>query len=82
MWPSHTTPYSHGHLGFCYSSRRARALHTIRHAILMLTIDCGKATQLRDRNIPNCPRAFPPIRRTHLTMLILHPPYVSATHHI
>jgi len=60
----------------------ARALRTIRPAILMLTIGRGKVIQLRDRITMNCLPAFPPIRRTHLALLILHPPYVGATHRI
>jgi len=60
----------------------ARALRTIQLVILMLIIDRGKVIQLPDGITTNCLPAFPPIRRTRLAVLILHPPYVSATHHI
>jgi hypothetical protein len=62
----------------------AHALSTIRLAILMSTIDRGKVIQVRDSITTNYRPSVPPIRRTHLAVLVrvLHPPCVNAMHHI
>jgi len=76
----------HASLSFTYmlafANQRARALRTIHLVIFMFTIDRDKVIQLRDRITTYFLPAFPPIRRTRLTMLIVHPPCISTTHHI
>ena len=59
----------------------ARHFLPIGFAILMSTINRGKVIQLRDRITTNCLAPFPPIRRAHLAVFVLHPHCISATHH-